>query len=82
MDEEASGQTTVNIDLSIVNDKLSEITNLLSTDNKAIIRDCALTLYTNTNFYNNEDSPIKIAKDCVARALIIAKELQSQGLLD
>jgi hypothetical protein len=72
---------TVNFDIDSLNNKLDEIKKTLSNDSKAIIRDCAITLYTNTNFDNNTLSPIVIAKKCVERALIMANELKNQNLL-
>ena len=70
-----------NIDFSAVNDHLEEISNALTPSNKTIIRNCALTLYANTNFDNNVKSPVHIAKECIDRALIIANELKDRNLL-
>jgi hypothetical protein len=81
-EEGGATNVSVNFDISSLNNKLDEIKQTLSSDTKAIVRDCAITLFTNTNFYNNDESPIAIAKKCIDRALIIAKELQSQNLLD
>ena len=77
----AATQVTVNFDIDSLNDKLDDLIKSLTPDNKKIIRDCALTLYTNTNFESSSKSPIIIAKECVDRALILAKELQNRNLL-
>lgn len=81
MGEEA-GETVINIDLSKVENKLEEISKSLTSDTKKIVRDCAITLFTNINFENINESPIQIAKNCIMRALILAKELKEQNLLD
>lgn len=86
MGEETTGgggaaQVTINFDINSLNNKLDDLIKSLTPDNKKIIRDCALTLYTNTNFESSNKSPIFIAKDCVDRALILAKELQNRNLL-
>ena len=81
MDEEAGG-AIVNIDLSKVELNLNQIVKSLAPDSKKIVRDCAITLYTNTNFEMNEKSPIQIAHECVNRAIIMGRELKLQGLID
>jgi hypothetical protein len=79
----AAGATVVNnIDFTEVNEQLKKIAESLTQSSKAIIRDCAITLYTNTNFSATGASPIQVAKQCIANALILAKELQNQNLLD
>ena len=72
----------VNIDLSTINQKLEEINKSLSVDTKNLIKNCAVTLFTNTNFDVIDRSPVQVAKDCIARALIMAKELQNQGIIE
>ena len=79
----AAGATVVNnIDFTEVNEQLKKISESLTQSSKAIIRDCAITLYTYTNFSATGASPIQVAKQCIANALILAKELQNQNLLD
>ena len=77
-----TGGGGVNIDTSGIVSSLNKVAEALTPANKTIIRDCAIRLFSNTNFDNNSKSPIQIAKDCVSRALILAKEMQSQGLLE
>ena len=77
----AAASTSVNIDFKEINEYLKGIGTALTPTNKTIIRNCALTLFTNTNFDSNQKSPIQIAKECVDRALIIANELQKRNLL-
>ena len=87
MEEESGGGAAVapvvnnNIDFNEVNTYLEGISTALTPTNKTIIRNCALTLFANTNFDYNKKSPIQIAKECVDRAFIIANELKSRNLL-
>ena len=80
--EAGAAQVTVNFDLDSLNNKLDDVVKSLSKDNKAIIRDCAITLFTNTNFDNNSKNPHQIAGDCVNRALILAQVLKNENLID
>lgn len=81
MDEEGGG-AVVNIDLAPVVAKLDDVAKSLTPDTKKIIRDCAITLFTNTNFELSSNSPVQIAKDCITRAMIMAKELKEQKIID
>ena len=87
MGEESGGgagaaQVTVNFDIDSLNNKLDDVIKSLSKDNKAIIRDCTIRLFANTNFDNNSKSPYQIAGDCVNRALILAQVLKKENLID
>jgi len=77
----SSAAPVINIDFKEINSYLEGISNAIKPNNKAIIRNCALTLFTNTNFDSSSKSPMQIAKECVARAIIIANELESKNLL-
>lgn len=76
-EENGSTSAVVNIDLSGVIEKL----DLLKISKNAIIRNIAITLYTNTNFDTTNKSPIQIADECIAKALIMAKALNDKNLL-
>jgi len=77
-----AAQVTVNFDIDSLNNKLDEVVKSLSKDNKAIIRDCVIRLFANTNFDNNSKSPYQIASDCVSRAVILAQVLKNENLID
>lgn len=85
MDEESGGTIApvINnyIDFSTINNYLEGISSALNPTNKTIIRNCAISLFVNTNFEYTKKSSVQIAKECVERALIMAKELKNQNLL-
>lgn len=79
--ESGSGGATA-VNLTELVDELKNIEKGLSKSSKNIIRDIAITLYTNTNFSASVYSPIIIAQQCVQNAMILAKVLQDSNLLD
>jgi len=71
---EGEGNATVNIDLN-------PLVAALKKDDKQLVRDCAITLYTNTNFDHNEKSNFQIAQESVDRAVIMISELKKRGII-
>lgn len=47
----------------------------------SIIRKCAITMFTNTNFDLTDKTPFQIAKECINRAVIIVNELKNQKII-
>lgn len=59
----------------------SKIEISLNVNDKQLVRDCAITLYTNTNFDQNEKSSFQIAQESVDRAVIMISELKKRGII-
>ena len=69
---------------SILQNLYTLIENELTTmgERRNIIRDCAIALFTNTNFDTDKRSTIVIAKECVAKALLMTKEIKDQKIIE
>ena len=68
----------------ILNNMYNLVVNELSqlNERRNIIKEVALTLFTNTNFEVDKRAPIQIAKDCIAKALLMTKEIKDQKIIN
>lgn len=62
-------------DMTETNEKLGEIVEALSVNDKAILRDIAIKLYSNCDFDHTSESADQIAIKCIERARILLKRL-------
>ena len=59
----------------------SKLSTSFNKSDKQLIRDCAITLYTNANFDQTEKSNFQIARECIDRAVIIVSELKKSKVI-
>lgn len=78
MGEEAGA---VNIDLTGVEKKLEKLTEVFSGDEKTIIKDIAIKIFTNTSFDTGK-APYQIAQDSVAYAMTLVDVLKKKGVIE
>ncbi len=71
----ASVGAAAGTDMTETNEKLGEIVEALSVNDKAILRDIAIKLYSNCDFDHTSESADQIAIKCIERARILLKRL-------
>ena len=80
-EEGAVAGGAVSIDLSTVESELKNLNQVLSGDEKTMIKNIAINLYCNVNFDEANKSAYQIANDAISRAIILVDSFKKNNII-